>query len=135
MFISFVISDARWLGAAFTQLLFGISLPKKDRPFYNIWWRQRDRMIEFIFIIQILPILMGKFKIFSIFTTMMPQLWNWFRSYLIWILRESNLEFVRYPFFVWKKIQPKKGRKFDAFRKLLLPALKRERPGLPISGV
>ncbi len=29
----FVISDARLLGVTFTQLTFGISLPKLDRPF------------------------------------------------------------------------------------------------------
>jgi hypothetical protein len=52
-------------------------------------------------------------------------------SYLI--LFESNLEFGPFSFFTRNILR--KNRKFDDFPKLLLPALKRERPVLPISGI
>jgi hypothetical protein len=52
MLILFVIVDARLLGVTFTQLTFGVSSHEYDRLFYNIWWRQRDQMIESSFTIQ-----------------------------------------------------------------------------------
>jgi len=51
MFILFLISDARLLNIAFYTAYIWHFIAQIRDTFYNIWQRQRDRMIESIFTI------------------------------------------------------------------------------------